>query len=762
MLSNVIGRGVVAAVWILGLGLGTTAHAESAVDKFHRAFYLEQGTGDLATACKLYAEVADDSSVDGQVKAQAKARLAVCKEEVASRDFMSLMPPDAIAYAEIKRPGDQILKLLEKLGLLRDETQPVSATSPRLAISPSLIREVLGVGGAAVAVTGFNPIQQMPSGVLIFHAGNLEVVRGMIETALPAGATAADPIQGFATFKIEDKVLVTLTNRLVVVSTERGPIEGVVRRLKGDESKSLADNPRIAEAVKDRGDSLVFFAVDAKMLMPYVNGVAAAAGGGRELAMAQAILDPASLQSIVGQLGINDEGAFFNFAIRLDKGHHNLVYNFIRTGTVHKDTLNSIPEGAAGFLVAGLNEPSSRFSSQPTAKMETPIVTGLDFGREFFANIISLGVFALPPESDTPPDGPPIPDVGAVITVNDPSKSEAFWRQILGLASLGAGAPLMEGESVRIEGSEVRTFSFPENVKVHFATVENDVLIGMTPSAIARSIKAKRSGQSILKDSAFTPCLSRLTADSTKAVFVHPGRCAAIAKRFMPPGDAKEMEPFLPLLSKTVVSAVVEHSGEMLRVSAQVSGIPDISGVVTQALIKEMGRNESHRHVQQAVKDKNWDAAVAAVDEQAAKDPDSLETVVSKFKILATRKRDRDAALACGETLLKHSSADAKSLNNLAWEMLTEDEYKSQYDELALRFSERSNKLSNHQSWVFLDTLALAKFKAGQADEAIKIQKKVLELSGGQAADELRGRLSRYEEALKPRGEVERTAVSQP
>lgn len=214
---------------------GTTgiARAESAEDKFYRAFYLEQAGGDWAAAAELYQEIASDHQADPELRSQAKAHLAICREELASGDFARLMPPEAWAYVEIKRPGDQFLKLLNELGLLAEADRIPTKGERRIAISPALIREGLGIRGAAVAITGFNPLKQVPSGVLVFHPGDLEVVRGLIETALPIGGQATEPIEGFATYQVEGKAFVTLTSRLVVVSSERSQIKGVLDRLSG-------------------------------------------------------------------------------------------------------------------------------------------------------------------------------------------------------------------------------------------------------------------------------------------------------------------------------------------------------------------------------------------------------------------------------------------------------------------------------------------------------------------------------------------------
>jgi hypothetical protein len=457
---------------------------------------------------------------------------------------------------------------------------------------------------------------------------------------------------------------------------------------------------------------------------------------------------------------MNDDGAFLNLALRLDKDHRNLVYNFARTAPLNRETLKCIPDGTAAFLVAALNEPTSRYSSTGAAKSEgAAVVTSLDLGREIFANITSMGFFVLPPDGEASGSQIPVPDAAAVISVNDPAKSEAIWRQILGIAGLAAGAPSMDGTNVQIEGREVRAYSFPVGVTVHFATLDNDVLVSLTPSAMTRTIRAKRTGSSVLTDASFTPSLGRLGPDATRAVFVHPGRCAMIAKRFMPAKEVAEIEPFLPMLSNTVASIVLEHSGEMLRVGATLTGIPNVSDLVAGVIEKEIGGGRGNERIAGASKERTVQVRntepekkeIAVVSGKSESTKPVSKDLLTKFKSLAGGKGDRQEALACGEKLFAELRDDAKVLNNLAWELLTESSYQNQFNELALKLAERANELAEFGNWTFLDTLALATFKAGRTEEAVQLQKKAIQLSKGQAAEELKGRLSQFEAALNKR-----------
>jgi len=752
-----------AGLLVVLLAAASLAHADSWEDKFYRAFYLETAQGDVAGAAELYRQISTAEQADAKLRAQAETRRQACQEELASADFTRLMPPDTLVYAELNRPGEKLLGLIEALGLLAPDEHPTVERQQRFAISPVLVNAFLDVRGVAVAMTGFDPINQKPVGVAVFHPGNLELVRGLLETALPVTSEPAKPIGGYPTYKVEDEVLVTLTKRLVVVSPQRGLIVNVIRRLNGESDRSLATSEALAEVLKDREGALLFFCVNAKPIMPLLNAAMAAGGTqSRELATAQAVLDLNSIHSLTGRADLSGEGISLDITLRLDEGHHNLVYNLLRMPPLDRETLRCVPQGAAGFLAMALNEAGAGPAAVPVQETEKPaVVTGLDFGREIFANIVGLAVYALPPSGATAASGPPIPDLAAVITVRDPSKSEALWTQMLGVASLAAGARAIEGTPVEIEGTEVRSYAFPDGVTIYFATLDNAVLVSPSQSAMARSLAARRSAKSILEDPTFAASLSRLGPDSTIAMFAHAGRCVEIAKQFAPPQDVAELEPWLGVLDETVASLVVTHSGEVFRFSAMVSGMPDVGDLVTQLILDQRQkqqarqaaakqRREQRQQLSVLMRTQRWDEALEQVDTLlAAPDSPALNLLLEKFRILAVGQEDRAGALAVGELILKKAHNAERTLNNFAWALLTEEQYQDQFDELALRLSERSNEITGHQVWQYVDTLAWAKFKTGDIQAALELEKKALALCDDEGeTGELKKALARFKDAL--------------
>ena len=101
----------------------------------------------------------------------------------------------------------------------------------------------------------------------------------------------------------------------------------------------------MADVLQNRDDDAMFFCVNAKPIVPLITRLAPAS---RELAMANAIMDLNSLNSIAGRAGVGEHGVFLDLGIRLDQGHHNLAYNLLRTPPITRETLACVLKGAAG------------------------------------------------------------------------------------------------------------------------------------------------------------------------------------------------------------------------------------------------------------------------------------------------------------------------------------------------------------------------------------------------------------------------------
>ncbi len=550
----------------------TAVAAQSSDDLYNRAYVLENESGDYQAAAQIYGRLREQGLAP-ETLAKVEERLAICNEEIACADFAGLMPENPLFYVELNRPGDQLQGLLSGVGLLQLAHQASGDASP-MGISPALVQGILGMRGAAVAITGVNPSSGQPTGVGILHPGDLELVRGLIETALPSGAQPVGEVGGFPTYSIDGEAFVTLTKRMVIASSHKREIRNVLERLSGNEQDSLAGNAMLTSAMGERQKSLLTFCLNPAPLVPLARMAAAQEP---EAAMVMALCDPASFKTVVGRLGVQG-GVKLDLALNMAEGHENLLFDFLRMPPIQTDTLKSVPAGAAFFTAASLN-PVPHYSNDQGGDS---YISFMDLGRELFGNIASYAIFGLPPgEHVEYVAGMPMPDVGVVLTVNNPDKTRSLWQTALGVASLAAGAGETE-EIFEVRGVRAQRFALPEGANIFSAVSGHELHLASTRRALESSLVTGAGGKSVLDDKAMQEALARVGSTTNAATLLHAGRCLEIGRNFASEYERDEIERLLPHMARTTGGLVVAHDHDALKLSVSLADLPNVGQLMAE------------------------------------------------------------------------------------------------------------------------------------------------------------------------------------
>lgn len=592
-----------ALLFILMPSVALQADAPAAAGGFERAYFLEMHEGDLQAAAELYRTVIADPSTPKKLVQEARHRRQRCLEDLRSEDLAVLMPPETIAYVELRRPGRHVENLATMLGLVGDPLSNLRPgkrppgipipDSPGLVVptevflSPAIIGELNRFRGAALALTGIepppagNPELGGVQGVLLLHPGDDAGLRGVIETAAQF-VPPVEPISGFATIAIEPGIVVTLTERLVVAGTCRDLVAGAVERLVSGKGDSLADRQDMKLLAERRRDALVFGFADAKRAVAVARrSLEHDREAMQALGIAQGLLDLGHWQSLSVSVGSSPEGLYGELALALDEGHANLIYNLIRTPPMTGRSLGAVPVGSAAVLGIGINPASKEGGAPLTTKADTlRYVTGLDLGRELFANIEEIAAFCLPGKRGA---GPPLPHVGLVIAAADPAKSQQLWDQLLSIPSIVMGQEVAEPTTRTIAGQEVQVYPMPEGVSIYVGQLDHSVVVGLTEQAIAASIEAHRSGKSILTDAGVKAATEQITEDTSILLLAHAGRCVQVGAQFCPPDELPQVQMAGAMLGSTVLTLVADESPTRLRIAGELTGLPKVKDIIQLA-----------------------------------------------------------------------------------------------------------------------------------------------------------------------------------
>lgn len=122
------------------------------------------------------------------------------------------------------------------------------------------------------------------------------------------------------------------------------------------------------------------------------------------------------------------------------------------------------------------------------------------------------------------------------------------------------------------------------------------------------------------------------------------------------------------------------------------------------------------------------DLALEAVEMAIAAEPEAYGHLRIKFDILVKCRNNIKGANAIGRYMVEQASEEAGFLNSFSWSLLTDEPFKGQFNELALVAAEKCHHASDVESYMYLDTYALAKFESGKVAEAVELQKQAVKL----------------------------------
>ncbi len=208
---------------------------------------------------------------------------------------------------------------------------------------------------------------------------------------------------------------------------------------------------------------------------------------------------------------------------------------------------------------------------------------------------------------------------------------------------------------------------------------------------------------------------------------------------------------------------VIDQDGKIAWIGHPMGGLDDVVSKVVakkwdtaaeakkqeEAAKKEEALIAAVRKAAGFANDKDFKQAVAVLEEVYPKADADVKDALTAMTFGYMSQYDEAGAYALAKDRLKKKElSSVLSMNQMAWEILTESRFKNPDIDLAWDLADRAVKATKSQDGMVMDTLALATFKKGQVDKAIELQTKAIELVKALKQPELANTLEEMEARL--------------
>jgi len=563
-------------------------------------------------------------------------------EELVNHDPAALMPPNTKIYVELGSPGKQIETILNMLkgtplenplqmmgggqpggqGAPSEGSRPSESAGPggqtpqsiiSALMNPAMMAEFKKIRGMAIGVSKIPLAGGEPTFVGVLNPGKSDALRGIILAALGMFGKPAQPIEGMQTVIIQPdphlRIGVAYDNNLILVAHPMDQLIWCIRQYKGitDNPSLISKNQGFAGIPRqNRSDNAVTIWADGPGLY---NEIPEPLKQSMQFRLIDRIGDIKSIQQVLVQVSLLKNSMVFDANVNLKEGHNCLPYNMMRTPNLSKTGFQGVPSNAVGLFSFALGEPQRQLAAR--AQQAVQGLTGLDIGREIFANIEQITVFVVPstPAAETGPIAPFASPIaycaGVAITSHNPQKTRKLFSQALDIAEMiasmefGRELPANQ-ERIRdqyfVAGVGPRDNQIP--VYVHIAQAGKTTVLSLNPEIVNASVTAVRTKESVLTGGPLHETLRQLSGDTSKLALVNVGGAIQLGQAHLRVAEfrnAQEAQPLLDLLTQLAQAcektSVLFRTGETVNnftLQTSVNDLPSFGAIFP--LIMQMER----------------------------------------------------------------------------------------------------------------------------------------------------------------------------
>jgi len=626
-----------AVLCVVGMAVCASAQEKTAAENLQAGIFAQEIESDATKAVDLYSRVITNDKASDVYKAQAMLRQGQCyvlldepdqaikalnhlvktypdqgpvmeKANALLLDLIvvdpaSIMPANTLAYAEVGNPGQQIETLLNMLqGTPLEASLNTTSSNQRRGgpqdigqilqalRNPSMISEFKKIRGLAVGITGF-PENGPPPFVGVLFPGKSDALRGLLTVGLQVAAQPMDAISGLQAYRIPGGPAAAFDDRALIVAYPESQLAVAIQKyVKTSTKANLAQNHRFMSGapLASRKQNALTLWVDADNAYETLMDMVSQDHMPEELIIATMAMDLPNVDYLSTTLAIQPDGLHANAKLYLKEGHRCLAYNMIHTPPLTQAGFEAIPANAALVVSLALGAPESAQAQVVQDTLQQ--LTGLDIGRELFANIEQISIFALPANNATHAyqDLPQlVSQIGVAVTSHNPAKTHQLLDQWLRLGHFIVGQA--SGRPAQLKkGQYDIALSNREKISCYLDQSGKTTVLSLSPGVVQQSRKAFEEEQNAFNAGPLSAALKSLPTTTSKLVLINIGQAIETALPSAPQQIREQLGPIAADLSEAMANTVIQINTEegtnSFGIHVGINQLPKISDLLPSVM----------------------------------------------------------------------------------------------------------------------------------------------------------------------------------
>lgn len=505
-----------------------------------------------------------------------------------------LMPPDILVYMEIGDPGRQVetivnmlkgtplenpLMILGGKPVKRPVTTPAGRTQPQKStttqpttkqprrngpgqktsadiiaalLNPSMLKEFKKIRGMAIGLSdldiGGGAVDV--SLVAVLYPGESDALRGLLLAGLLMVGQEAPPIEGLQTIDITQigNNLCAYDDNVMIFASSRDQLTWCVKQYKGERQPSLATaNPSFSKLTDPQNrqvDALTIWADPARIFEKLERqfeqgegGKSKRSGMPKELRAFREFIDVENITGVAARVVIDEKDPFVEAMVIFKDDHRCLAYDLFRTPHLSRAGFEAVPAEAVCLLSIALGEASGENGEQTeAARKAIRHLTGLDVGREIFANIEQVNVLALASGQETAnhplakATNPIVPRMAVALTSRDPRQTREVLDRLLSIPKMvmyvtSGVSGKATATTQPLKQGQYPLFSMGPGKEgyCYVGQAGRSTVIALDEQVLQTCLQAATTGNNVLKSGLLQPQMSHLPPRVSKLLLINAG-----------------------------------------------------------------------------------------------------------------------------------------------------------------------------------------------------------------------------------------------